>query len=162
KVELIVRRSHLPQRRRHQNEAASDHRTFRLCHCACVNCVGIGYARSDTLCAGRRRRGDYPRQRRTWAWAWAWTWTWVGPSRRSRPSLRLVPWPPPWLAASSPWVVTFTSGPNRGLHWLAAFLRLCLALTARRTGMVATFHPTDVAGAPPAGSRKRPGIEAGA
>src|SRR5262245_46928561 len=33
----------------------------------------------------------------------------MGPSRRSRPSLRLVPWPPLWLAASSPLVVTFTS-----------------------------------------------------
>src|SRR6516162_1038369 len=43
----------------------------------------------------------YSGQRRPWAW--------VGPSRRSRPPLRLVPRPPLWLAASSPLVVTFTS-----------------------------------------------------
>ena len=36
-------------------------------------------------------------------------WAWVGPSRRSRPPLWLVPRPPLWLAASSPLVVTFTS-----------------------------------------------------
>src|SRR6516164_5081591 len=37
-----------------------------------------------------------------------WTWSWLGPSRWSRPPLRLVSWPPLWLAASSPLVVILT------------------------------------------------------
>jgi len=48
-------REHLPQRRRHQNETASDNRTYRLCLFTCANYVGVGYARSNTLYAGRNR-----------------------------------------------------------------------------------------------------------
>jgi hypothetical protein len=108
-TELIIRRrtcrkgQSKGQRRRHQNETASDIRICRLCFCTRTNYIGVGHARSNTSHAGQHRCDNRSGQRRPRAW------TWVGPSRRSRPPLRLVPRPPLWLAASSPLVVTFTS-----------------------------------------------------
>jgi hypothetical protein len=42
----------LPQRRRQQDEMASDNWVDRVCFCTRTNHVGIGYARSNTLYAG--------------------------------------------------------------------------------------------------------------
>ena len=98
------------------NEAASDNRTYQLCLWARANHAGVGYARSKALHAGWRRWSGNSDQRRPW----------VGPSRRSRPPLRLVSRPPLWLAASSPSVVI--SRPQKGLQWLAASFSLDVAI----------------------------------
>ena len=91
------------------NEAASDNRNYLLSLWARANHAGVGYARSYALHAGWRRWSGNSDQRRPWAWPW------VGPSRRSRPPLRLVSGSPLWVAAaSSPLVVIFTSRPQRG------------------------------------------------
>ena len=97
------------------NEAASDNRTYQLCLWARANHAGVGYARSKALHAGWRRWSGNSDQRRPW----------VGPSRRSRPPLRLVSRPPLWLAASSPLVVI--SRPQKGAAVVSSlfFARCC-------------------------------------